>query len=910
MLPFQDPDLPLETRLTSLVSLLTLDEKVAQLQSAAPAIPRLGIPAYDWWSEGLHGVARAGRATVFPQAIGLAATWDTALILRVGTAIATEARAKHHEALRHGRHGIYEGLTFWSPNINIFRDPRWGRGMETYGEDPFLTGRLAVAFVRGMQGDDPRYLRVVATPKHYAVHSGPEGGRHGFDAAVSEHDLWDTYLPAFEAAVVEGGAWSVMCAYNRLDGTPACGNRRLLQEILRDGWRFPGYVVSDCDAVDDIRTGHRLTTDSAEAAAMGLRAGTDLNCGRAYAQLGDAVRRGLVSEQDVDASLARLLRARFRLGMFDPPERVPYAATPIGENDSPAHRALALEATRKSVVLLTNRGVLPLRRDLRTIAVIGPSADDEDVLLGNYNGMPREPVTPLEGIRRKVAELAAAGGGAAPGAGGGGPRPGSRPAAEVIYAQGSDWAPSTPVLRPVPASALIADPMATGAVAAGQGAHGLTGAYFATHDFSGAPAATRVDSVLDFTWWEEPPLPGVPADSFSVRWTGSLVAPVTGRYALGLRGLGGAKLVLDDSTVVQWSDRHVVLTEWQEVDLVAGRPRRIRVEYFDRRAYAAIQLVWAVPRADLQAEALAAARRADAVVMVLGLSPRLEGEELPVRVPGFDTGDRTDLQLPAEQQALIEAVVATGKPVVVVLLSGSALGVSWAAEHAGALVEAWYPGQAAGTAIADVLFGDANPAGRLPVTFYRSVDQLPPFADYRMEGRTYRYFRGEVLFPFGHVLSYTRFRYRDLAVAGVAVGAPGAAASGAGGARAPVAAVRAGDSTELSVEVENAGSVAGEEVVQLYVSAVGAGALAPIRSLAGFQRILLQPGERRRVAFALTPRALSLVDGAGQRSVTPGTYEIGVGGKQPGFRGLADAATTEVLTARLQVTGERVEIPR
>jgi beta-glucosidase len=902
MLPFQDPDLPLESRVGDLVGRLTLDEKIGQLLSAAPAVPRLGIPAYDWWSEGLHGVARAGLATVFPQAIGLAATWDTALMLRVATAISTEARAKHHDALRHGRQGIYEGLTFWSPNINIFRDPRWGRGMETYGEDPFLTGRLAVAFVRGMQGDDARYLRVVATPKHFAVHSGPEGGRHGFDAAASEHDLWDTYLPAFEAAVVEGGAWSVMCAYNRLDGVPACGNRRLLQEILRDGWRFPGYVVSDCDAVDDIRAGHKLTVDSAEAAAMGLRGGTDLNCGRAYSALGDAVRRALVSEQDVDASLARLLRARFRLGMFDPDDRVRYASTPISENDSPAHRALALEAARKSIVLLTNGGVLPLRRDLRTIAVIGPSADDEDVLLGNYNGVPREPVTPLEGIRRKVVELAGVGGQGA-----------ARPA-EVVYAQGSDWAPSTPVLRVVPSSALRAD-------SAGQGTPGLAAAYFATHDFTGAPAVRRVDSALDFTWWEDAPAPGVPADSFSVRWTGTLVAPVTGRYSLGLRGLGGAKLVLDDSTVVQWTDRHVVLTEWKEVDLVAGQPRRIRVEYFPRRAYASIQLVWAPPRPDLQAEAVRAAQGADAVVLVVGLSPRLEGEELPVHVPGFANGDRTDLEIPAQQDSLIRAVVRAGKPVVVVLLNGSAVAANWAAEHAGALVEAWYPGQAAGTAIADVLFGDVSPAGRLPVTFYRSVDQLPPFTDYRMEGRTYRYFRGDVLFPFGHGLSYARFRYRDLRVAERAGGAvraeasragavPAAAAGPAGGGADATPEIRLGDSVQVSVQVENAGSWASDEVVQLYVSAVDAGAAAPVRSLEGFQRIHLQAGERRPVSFTLAPRALSLVDDGGQRFVAPGTYEISVGGKQPGFHGLADAATTEVLTTRVRVTGARVAIPR
>jgi beta-glucosidase len=456
------------------------------------------------------------------------------------------------------------------------------------------------------------------------------------------------------------------------------------------------------------------------------------------------------------------------------------------------------------------------------------------------------------------------------------------------------------VLRVVPSSALRAD-------SAGQGAPGLAAAYFASHDFSGTPAVARVDAALDFTWWEAAPAPGVPADSFSVRWTGTLVAPVTGRYAIGLRGLGGARLVLDDSTFMQWTDRHVVLTEWKEVDLVAGQPRPIRVEYFDRRAYASIQLVWGPPHPDLRAEAVRAAQGADAVVMFVGLSPRLEGEELPVHVPGFADGDRTDLEIPAEQDALIRAVVGTGKPVVVVLLNGSAVAANWAAEHAGALVEAWYPGQEAGTAIAEMLFGDVSPAGRLPVTFYRSVDQLPAFTDYRMAGRTYRYFRGDVLFPFGHGLSYARLRYRDLRVAGRA---GGPAPSPAGGAADSAPEIRGGDSVQVSVQVENAGSWASDEVVQLYVTALDAGPAAPVRTLAGFQRIHLQPGERRPVSFTLGPRALSLVDDAGERSVAPGAYEISVGGKQPGFRGLADAATTEVLTTRVRVTGARVVIPR
>ena len=878
MLPFQNPDLPTESRVSSLLSLLTVEEKIGQLMNAAPAIPRLGIPAYDWWSEGLHGVARAGRATVFPQAIGLAATWDTDLMFRVATAISVEARAKHHEALRQGRHGIYEGLTFWSPNINIFRDPRWGRGMETYGEDPFLAGRLAVAFVRGIQGDDPRYLRAVATPKHYAVHSGPEPDRHRFDAVVDERDLRETYLPAFEASITEGGAWSVMCAYNRVDGAPACGSRRLLQEILRDEWGFSGYVVSDCGAIDDIRDGHRMTSDSAEAAALGLRAGTDLECGRAYRALGDAVRRGLVTERDLDTSLARLFRARIRLGMFDPAERVPFASVPYRENDSPEHRALALEAARASIVLLKNEGgLLPLRRDLRMIAVIGPNADDVDVLLGNYNGVPTEPVTPLGGIRAGVGR-----------------------GTEVLYARGSEWAAGMPVLTVVPGAALAHEEE-------GRRVTGLRGMYFYSHRPAGEPFGIRTDPQLDFAWWTDPAYPGLRADSFSVRWDGLLVPPVTGRYALGIRAQGGVKLMLDDSVLVEWSDRHVVLTQWADLDLTAGQARRLRVEYFDRRADASVQLVWSVPDPRLREDAVEAARRADAVVLFLGISPRLEGEEMPVSVPGFAGGDRTDIALPAPQQDLLEAVVATGRPVVLVLLNGSALGATWAAEHVPAIVEAWYPGQAAGTAIADVLFGDANPAGRLPVTFYRSSEQLPPFTDYRMEGRTYRYFRGEPLFPFGHGLSYTRFTYRDLRVAG---NGPGDGRAPGSESQAQVPSVRAGDSVSVSVEVENAGTRAGDEVVQLYLTDVSASVPVPIRSLAGFQRIALRQGERRRVTFTLAPRQLSLIDAANQRVVGPGTFELSVGGKQPGFRGAADAATTEVVTARVRVTGARVVIRR
>jgi beta-glucosidase len=597
-----------------------------------------------------------------------------------------------------------------------------------------------------------------------------------------------------------------------------------------------------------------------EAAAMGVASGTDLNCGVTYDSLAVAVRQGLLDEAQLDVSIRRLLRARFRLGMFDPPERVPYAAIPYSVNDSEAHGKLALETTRKSIVLLKNEGgLLPLDRRLGTIAVIGPNADDVDVLLGNYNGIPSRPVTPLEGIREGVS-----------------------PSTTVLYARGSDVAENMPSFRVVPATAL-------GSEEGDVQVRGLKGEYFANSELEGTPFSTRVDPTVDFNWWDGAPMLGIPADSFSVRWTGSLVAPVTGRYALGLRSFGTARLFLDGAMLREFSDRHLVFTVRVEVDLEAGVPRDIRVEYQTRRSDAVMQLVWAKPEPDLREEALEAARRADAVVMVLGLSPRLEGEEMRVEVPGFRGGDRIDIGLPAPQRALMEAVVATGKPVVLVLLNGSALSVGWAVEKVPAILEAWYPGQAAGPAIADVIFGGHNPAGRLPVTFYQSVEQLPPFSDYDMEGHTYRYFHGEPLFPFGHGLSYTTFAYHDLELPGR---------------------VRAGQDVVVSVEVENTGGVDGEEVVQLYVTDVEASAPVPIRSLQGVRRIFLNAGERKRVSFTLTPRQISLIDANWDRVVEPGVFQVSVGGKQPGFSGAADAATTEVVSGRFEVVGNPLRLER
>jgi len=857
-LPYLNPDIPLEQRVIDLVSRMTLDEKVRQMLYNAPAIERLRVPSYNWWSEALHGVARAGKATVFPQAIGLAATWDDKLMLRVASVISDEARAKYHDALRHNRRGIYEGLTFWSPNINIFRDPRWGRGMETYGEDPYLAGRLGVEFVKGMQGDNPTYLKTVATPKHFAVHSGPEPDRHLFDAIVDERDLRETYLPAFRATVVEANAQSVMCAYNRFRGEPCCGSNELLERILRKEWGFSGYVVSDCWAIMDFYAFHNVDKTAPQAAARALLAGTDLNCGVTYDSLGVAVRRHLVSEALVDTAVKRLFRARFKLGMFDPDARVPYAQIPITNNDSKEHQQLALEATQKSIVLLKNEGdLLPLRSAMRTIAVIGPNANDVDLLLGNYNGLPSNPVTPLEGLRQKAPK-----------------------GTSIIYAQGCDLARNMPAFEVVPANVLFSEQ-------AGAKRPGLTAEYFNNDSLYGNPALTRVDRQVDFGWWEDSPARGVRADSFSVRWSGMIVPPLSGRYVLGARAFGGSRLWLSDSILFDASDRHSVMTQWKYVDLLAGKDYRVQLEYWDRRADANAQLIWSKPKPNMFEEALGAARKADVVVLMMGLSPRLEGEEMPVDVPGFKGGDRVEIGLPREQEELLKAVVATGKPVVLVLLNGSAVAVNWAAENVPAIIELWYPGQAAGLALADVLFGNVSPAGRLPVTFYKSTDQLPPFSNYNMEGRTYRYFKGDPLFPFGHGLSYTRFEYTNL--------------------RTP-ASVRAGETISISVDVKNNGARKGEEVVQLYVTEVGASVPVPVRSLQGFRRISLKPGEKRSVTFVLEPRQVSIVSAQAKRIVEPGTIEISVGGKQPGFKGVADTHTSGVVSGRLAITGPQIEI--
>ena len=855
---YKDATLPIEARVEDLVSRMTLEEKISQMMYDAPAIERLGIPKYNWWNECLHGVGRAGVATVFPQAIGLAATWNTELMYRVAVAISDEARAKHHEALRQSIREIYTGLTFWSPNINIFRDPRWGRGQETYGEDPYLTARMGVAFVKGLQGDDPRYLKLVATPKHYAVHSGPEPDRHHFDARADERDLRETYLPAFKACVKEAKAVSVMGAYNRTNGEPCCASPTLLENILRQEWGFDGYVVSDCWAILDIYQHHKVVETAEEAAALAVKAGCDLNCGTTYPALHEAVAKGLIDEATIDRAVKRLFTARFRLGMFDPLEQVDYAQIPYEVNDCPEHRALALRAARESIVLLKNEdNLLPLSKDLQSIAVIGPNADDLQVLLGNYNGTPSRATTPLEGIRKKVS-----------------------PATKLYYARGCETAEGVPPLSVVPSTYLRP-------VDADANQTGLTAAYYDNIEFEGEPALSRVDPAVDFVWKGTTPLTGRMGDAFAVRWTGSLVPPVTGTYKLGVSGLSGYALYLDGKLIVDYWGIHHPITRTKEVELEAGRFYSLRLDYVNRGSDPQVQLLWSVPGADYLTEAVEAAQKAEVVIMMMGLSPALEGEEMPVQVEGFVGGDRTDIQLPRPQEELLRRIHALGKPMVLVLLNGSALAVNWAAENIPAIVEAWYPGQAGGDAIADVLFGDYNPGGRLPITFYKSVEDLPPFEDYRMEGHTYRYFRGEPLFPFGFGLGYTPFVYSDLQLSAKMI--------------------TPSEPLTLSVEVQNVGQHASDEVAQLYVSDVTASVPVPIRQLQGFERIHLEPGETKRVTFTLTPRQLSLIDDEGRRVIEPGEFQVAVGGRQPRPEDLMGEGTA-VLIGTFEVVGEVTEV--
>jgi beta-glucosidase len=841
-----------EERAADLVSRLTLEEKAALMQHDNPAIPRLGIPAYDWWNEALHGVARAGPATSFPQAIGMAATFDIPLMDEISRTISDEARAKHHEAARRGERGRYQGLTFWSPNINIFRDPRWGRGQETYGEDPYLTSRMGISFVKGLQGDDPKYRKLDATAKHFAVHSGPEADRHHFDVHPSKRDLYETYLPAFEALVKEADVDAVMGAYNRVYGESASGSKFLLQDILRRDWGFKGYVLSDCWAIEDIWKNHKIVATVEEASALAVKNGDDLDCGNSHAKaLPVAVRKGLISEAELDVSLKRLITARMRLGMFDPPEMVRWAQIPYSVNQAPEHDALARRAAQESLVLLKNDGVLPLSKQLKRVAVIGPTADDEMSLLGNYYGTPADPVTVLRGIREAL------------------------PNAEVTYARGVDLVEgrSDPMASPLIESRYLRP-------AEGSADRGLKGEYFRGRTFKGKPVLSRIDPQVGFRWDRGGPTDdmvargematsaGLGGDDFAVRWSGQVLPPVSGRYDIEVAANDGLRLWLDGKLLLdEWSDVPRLRSKSVAVDLEAGRAYNIKLEYYEFERDAGVRLGWRMPGAKSPFdEALDAARNAEVVVFVGGLTGDVEGEEMEVSYPGFAGGDRTDLRLPATQRKLLEALHASGKPVVLVLTTGSALAVDWAQQNLPAIVLAWYPGQRGGNAVADVLFGDVNPAGRLPVTFYKAEEKLPAFDDYSMRGRTYRYFGGEPLYAFGHGLSYTRFGYAGL--------------------KLDRHRVTANDHMKITLTLKNEGKRAGDEVAQLYLSAKNPKREHALKELRGFQRVHLQPGEVREIEFAIVPsRDLRIWDeAAGAYVVDPGEYEVQIGASSADIR--------------------------
>jgi beta-glucosidase len=833
VLPYLNPALPISDRVDDLISRMTLEEKASQLVNQARAIPRLQVPAYDWWSEALHGVANAGTATVFPEPIGLAATFDAPLIHDMAVVISIEARAKHNQSMRAGHSNIMEGLDFWSPNINIFRDPRWGRGQETYGEDPFLTGRMGVAFVTGMQGDDPKYFRVVSTPKHFAVHSGPEPSRHSIDVKVSKHDEEDTYLPAFRAAVTEGKAESVMCAYNRVNGQPACASTFLLQDQLRGAWKFNGYVVSDCDAVADIFNGHHYTKSMAEAGAVSLKTGMDNECAdfftkatdnSDYVKFLDAVKQGFLTEKDIDVALKRSFTARFRLGMFDPPEMVPYALTPESEIDSEPHRALALKAARESIVLLKNNGALPLSPDVKKIAVVGPLAESVKVLHGNYSGTASHATSALDGIRQQFTS------------------------AQVTYTPGMNFLRTEDL---IPATVLSTD----------DGQPGLKGEYFAGTNFEGTPQLVRVDKAIDLQRFHPErssiaPPPGM--GDFSVRWIGFLTPDESGDYQIGNVGSMN-RLWLDGKLIVDDFILHDPTPTKATVTLEKGHRYAIKLEY--GQGGTGIRLVWLRLVADPIPTAIALTKDADVLVAVVGITSQLEGEEMKVDVPGFKGGDRTSLDLPKEEEDLLEALKGTGKPLVVVLMNGSALSVNWASEHADAMLDAWYSGEEGGTAIAQTLAGVNNPAGRLPVTFYKGVDQLPEFEDYSMKNRTYRYFAGQPLYPFGYGLSYSKFEYSNLKLS--------------------TTDLKAGDSLTVEADVKNISNREGDEVAELYLSFPKSPA-TPIRALRAFTRVSVPAGETKHVSFTLNARDLSEVEESGDRIVAKGAYHVSVGGGQPG----------------------------
>ncbi len=829
-IPFHDHRLPFGKRAEDIVSRLTLDEKVQQLMNHAPAIERFGIPAYDWWNEVLHGVARTPyHTTSFPQAIGMAATWDTTSLKLMAHYSALEGRAIHNRAIAAGKNGErYLGLTYWTPNINIFRDPRWGRGQETYGEDPYLTAKLGAAFVRGLQGDDPKYLKAAACAKHFAVHSGPEPSRHSDNIHPSPYDLRDTYLPAFKELVTRADVEGVMCAYNAFRDQPCCASDELMQKILREQWGFKGYVTSDCWALNDFFTYHKTHPDKISAAVDALISTTDVECGKdVFLSLSDAVRSGLVPESQVDAALQRLFMTRLKLGMFDPSDSVEYAQTPDSVLECNAHRQHALKMARQSIVMLKNENnTLPLDKNLDKIVVLGPNADNRISILGNYNGTPSDPVSVLDGLRRKL------------------------PHTEVLFEQAVNFTDDTLMVFDDLAQWLEID-----------GFKGFKVDFYNDVSLTGDIVHSFYSPEINFFWTEgQSPAKNVHNFYFSARMTTFLHTRAEQTFQFEIAADDGYRIWINDSLYLDAWDRNRGVSRQFAYHAGANSLQKIVIEYFQTEGPGMLRFrAGHYQKTDFDA-LIHKHGDADAFIFAGGISPQLEGEEMPVNYPGFSGGDRTTIALPAIQSRMLSELVSSGKPVVFIMMTGSALAIPEEDRAVPAIINAWYGGQAAGQAIADVLFGDYNPAGRLPVTFYGSDEDLPDFRDYDMSNRTYRYFKGKPLYPFGYGLSYTSFEYSDLKVKNIS-----------------------GKSGELIVTatVKNAGKTDGEEVAQCYVSYSSGLFKRPVRALKGFRRILLKAGESTRITFPLTPEDLSIVSEKGELFLPDEPVTISVGGGQP-----------------------------
>ncbi|MHC0442522.1 glycoside hydrolase family 3 C-terminal domain-containing protein [Flavobacterium sp. 3-210] len=834
---YNNPKYTIEQRVEDLLSKMTLEEKLSQMVNNSPAIERLNIPAYNWWNESLHGVARTPyNVTSYPQAIAMAASWNPKSIHQMAEYCAVEGRAIYNDSKKKGKSGIYLGLTYWSPNINIFRDPRWGRGQETYGEDPFLTGSLGKAFVEGLQGDDPVYLNASACAKHFAVHSGPEWSRSTYNAQISKHDLWDTYLPAFRDLIVDAKVSGVMCAYNQFEGKPCCGNDILMQDILRKQWNFTGYVTSDCGGISMFWKTHKTHADKETAAADAVLKGTDCECSSdpTYKALKNAIAQGLLSEQNVDVSVKRLLTIRFRLGMFDPEGSAPMSKIDISALESPLHKAHALKMAQESMVLLKNENnLLPLSKRIKKIALVGPNANDKSVMLANYYGYPSNISTLLEGIKSKVA-------------------------GDVLFEQGINLVDNKVFKSHYNEKEFVSE-----------GKLGFRATYFQNTKFEGNPLIEKLDKNVDFKWGDGHLIDNkVIIRDISVRWTTDFVPNATKETTFSLMGDDHAVLYLDGKKVIDTD----LKTSYYTFRAEKGKKYKLAIEYVQYNDNAEVKFDVGLTEA-ISPEALAEkVKDADVIIFAGGISAQLEGESMPVSVDGFKGGDRTNINLPALQTQTMQALMATGKPVVFINMSGSAMGFEWEAKNLPAIIQAWYPGQAGGQAIADVLFGDYNPAGRLPVTFYKNVGDLPDFENYSMDNRTYRYFRGEPLYPFGFGLSYTSFRYSNLQT---------------------VSSAKKGEDISISVKVENTGKRAGDEVAQLYVSHIGSDVKVPIRSLKGFQRIHLKAGQSQTLMFKVSPKDLSVTDDNGLAIELAGNIVISVGGAQPSSQFLKDGNVVE-----------------